>query len=240
MFRIRKRANAAARRRPFEHTCSAHVESADAGLHFNVALSYGWTIADGAEERVLHPDEVARTLLVEAVRTATERYPVLHVHEAQWSANECLSKKIITDDRLAVTGHVELSLSAATEAQARARYRARERVHLEEAERTARLEVLQERLATPGLGLAWWLDRHAPSEGTAHPKQWTRELIESYEELATALRRDRTDVETEEGALLRARVEEALALAEEPEAAERFAYYLGEYMTHVMGRPPRA
>lgn len=240
MFRRWRERVRAGQPRRFERTCSARVDSADTGLYFDALLLYGWTVADGAEDRILHPDEVARSLLVGAVRAATERYPVLHVQEAEWSANERLSKEITTDDRLSVRGRVRLSIPVATEAQARARFLARERAHLEEAEHTARLEVLRERLAAPGLGLVWWLDRHDSAQGTTNPKQWTRELVESYEEMAAALSRDRAAVETDEGALLRARVEEALALVEDPEAAKRFAYYLGDYMTRVMGRPPRA
>ncbi|NKZ00016.1 hypothetical protein [Nocardiopsis alborubida] len=239
MFRRWRERVRAGEARRFEHTCSARVDSADSGLYFDALLFYEWTVAVGAEERILHPDEVARSLLVGAVRAATERYPVLHVREAEWSANERLSKAIVTDDRLIVRGRVRLSVPVATEAQARARFLARERVHLEETEHTARLEVLRERLSAPGLGLVWWLDRHDPAWGTTNPKQWTRELIESYEELAAALRRDCAAVETDEGALLRARIEEALALAEDPGAAKRFASYLGDYLTHVVGRSPR-
>lgn len=240
MFRTSKRGNTASSRRTYGHTCSAQVASADTGLYFDAVLTYGWTLTDGAEDRVLHPDEVARSLLVGVVRSATERYPILHLHEAEWSANECLSQRIDIDDRLTVHGRVRLGVSAATEAQARARLRARERVYLEEAEHTARLEVLRERLLSDGLGLVWWLDRHEPKQGAHEPRQWVRELIKSYEEFAAALRRDRAAVETEEKALLRARVEEALTLAEEPEIAKRFAYYLEDYMDLVSGRPARA
>lgn len=236
MFRTRKRRQASSGRRAYEHSCSARVASADTGLFFDVFLTYGWTLTDGAGERTLHPDEVARSLLVGAVRAATERHSILHVHEAEWSANDHLSREIDTDDRLTVHGRVRLGISAATEAQARARFRARERVYSEEAERTARLEVLRERLMDRGLGLVWWLDRHEPEQGTADPKRWTRELIESYEEFAAALRRDRAAAETEEKALLRARVEEALTLVEDPEIAKRFAYYLEDYLSIVMGR----
>lgn len=238
MFRNRKR-GASASHRPLEHACSARVDSSDTGLYFDASLAYEWRITDGSEERILHPEAVARSLLVGTVRAATKHYPVLHVREAEWSANEHLSREITTDERLTVVGRAELSLSVSTEAHARARFRAREKVHSEEEERAARLAVLQERLLPRGQGLLWWLERHGPVPEGADPKQWTRSLLESYEELTAALRRDRNVSEAEEGALLRARVEEALALVEDSEAAKRFAYYLGDYMTHVMGRSPK-
>lgn len=239
MFRNWRERIRAGRALSFSRECSARGDSADAGLYFDAAFSYGWSTTEGAEERLLHPAQVARSLLVGVVRAATERYPVLHVQEAEWSANQHLSEEIRTDSRLSITGRVRLSVSVATEAQARTRFRAREQVYLKEAEQTARLEVLRERVSNRGLGLVWWLDQHDPAQGTTNPKQWTRDLIESYEELATALRRDRATTETEESALLRARVEETLAFVEDPDNAKRFAYYLGEYMTHVMGRSPR-
>ncbi|WP_306366082.1 hypothetical protein [Nocardiopsis sp. CC223A] len=68
--------------------------------------------------------------------------------------------------------------------------------------------------------------------------RWTRELIEGHRELVAALRRESAVAETQEGALLRARVEEALALVEDPETAARFARHLGDYIAHVPARPP--
>ncbi|MCY9784203.1 hypothetical protein KIK06_09890 [Nocardiopsis sp. EMB25] len=239
MFRSRKRRNTPSNNRTFDRTCSARVESADSGLYFDAHLSYGWTVTDGAEQRILHPDEVARSLLVGAVRAATAKHPVLHFQEAEWAANAELSDEIDDGGRITVSGRVRLGIPAATEARARARYRASEQVRLEEEEQTARLEVLRERVLSQGLGLVWWLDRHQGPEGGASPKQWVGELIDSYQELASALRRDLLSPETEERALLRARVEEALTLAEDPETAKRFAYYLEEYMSLVAGRRPQ-
>lgn len=236
MFRSRGQGGTSPDRRPLGRRCTARVDSADAGLYFEAALSYEWTLVERAEERILHPDEVARSLLVGTVRAATAEYPVLHVDEAEWAANRDLSREITADERITVRGHVCLGVPVEVEAQARARYRASEQVRLREVERTARLEVLQELLMSKGLGLVWWLERHEGPSADMGPKQWTRELIESYEGLAAALRRDHASTETEEDALLRSRVEEALALVEDPEVAGRFARHLGDYVARITGK----
>ncbi|MDE3723311.1 hypothetical protein PWG71_18110 [Nocardiopsis sp. N85] len=212
------------------------MDSADAGLYFEASLSYGWTLEEGAGP-ILHPDEVARSLLLGAVRAATAEHPVLHVDEAQSAANRELSREITTDDRITVVGHVRLGISADTEARARARHLAAERVRREEDERIMRLQVLRERVLSQDLGLVWWLERNGTSQGAAGPAQWTRELIESHGELVAALRREHAVTETREDALLRARVDEALALVADPETAARFARHLGDYIAHIPARP---
>lgn len=237
MFRRRKPSVPASEALPLDRVCTARVDSADAGLYFEASLSYGWTVEEGAG-RILHPDEVARSLLVGAVRAATAEYPVLHVDEAQNAANRELSREITTDDRITVSGHVSLDISAHTEALARARRLAAERVRLEETERIARLRVLREQVLSRDLGLMWWLERNGTPQGADSPLRWTREVIESHGALVSALRREHAAMETEEGALLRARVEEALALMEEPETAARFARHLGDYIAHIPGRSP--
>ncbi|MFL1431741.1 MULTISPECIES: hypothetical protein [unclassified Nocardiopsis] len=236
MFRSRKPTGPAPGRRPFDRACAARVDSADPGLYFEASLSYGWTLREGADP-ILHPDEVARSLLVGAVRTATAGYPVLHVGEARSAANRELSREITTDDRITVSGHVRLGITAETEARARARHFAAERVRLEEAERTVRLQILREQVLSQGLGLVWWLERNGTPQGVDSPQRWTRELIESHGELTAALRREQAVTGTEEGALLRARVEEALALVQDPETAGRLARHLGDYIACIPGRP---
>ncbi|MDT0329213.1 hypothetical protein [Nocardiopsis lambiniae] len=67
---------------------------------------------------------------------------------------------------------------------------------------------------------------------------WTREPIEDHRELVAVLRRESAVAETREGALLRARVEEALALVEDPETAARFARHLGDCIAHIPPGPP--
>ncbi|MEU0241879.1 hypothetical protein ABZ234_29705 [Nocardiopsis sp. NPDC006198] len=219
----------------FDRRCTARVGSADAGLYFDASITYGWTLTAGAQDRILHPDEVARSLLVGAVRAATIEHPALHVQEAEWAANGNLSQEITTDDRVTVRGRVSLGLTADTEARARTRFRVSESARLQETERTVRLEAFRERVLSQGLGLTWWLEQYGGPKGTESPRQWAQELVESYEEVAGALHRDRISVETEEGALLRGRIEETLALVKDPAIAKRFAYHLGDYITYVVG-----
>jgi hypothetical protein len=212
------------------------VPSADTGLYFDVTLSYGWSLTDQGEGRVLYPDEVARGLLVGALTPVTVAYPVLHVREAEWAANRALSDELDDRGRVRVSGRAHVAISAETEAWARARASARERVRVEQAEEVARLEVLRDTVLAPGLGLLWWFDRHGVPGGEADPEEWTRRLIRSYHELADALREDRLAAEPDGTVVLRARVEEALAAVKDPEVAERFAYHLEDYLRRVARR----
>lgn len=215
--------------------CLVRAPSADPGLYFDVTLTYRWRITDG-DRQVLHPDEVARSLLVGALGPATAAHPVLHFQEAGWAANRALSAELDDDGRIRVSGSAHVAVSTETEARARARASARERVRLEQAEHVARLEVLRETVLTRGLGLLWWLERHeAPGKGT-DPEEWTRRLIDSYRELAAVVREDRATAEPDGLTVLRTRVEEALAAVQDPEVAQRFAYHLEEYLTRVAGR----
>ncbi|WP_304455448.1 hypothetical protein [Nocardiopsis sp. YSL2] len=208
--------------------------SADPGLYFDVSLTYQWRITDG-DRQILHPDEVARSLLVGALGPVTAVHPVLHVQEAGWAANRALSAELDGDGRIRVAGSAHVAVSTETEARARARASARERVRLEQAEHVARLEVLRETVLTQGLGLLWWLDRHeAPGTGT-DPEEWTRRLIDSYRELAAVVREDRTTAEPDGLTVLRTRMEEALAAVKDPEVAQRFAYHLEDYLKRVTG-----
>lgn len=199
---------------------SIPVESADRGLCFEADFNYEWRIREDNQDRILNPDAVARSLLANAIREKVASHPVLHANEAEWAANRQLSKQIITDRRLLVTGQVRLRTPLAVEEEARTRADAANRVRLQEAAETARLEVLRDRLLSQGLGLVWWIDRYADSQFTSgDPKERATSVVEAFKTLTHALRQDSTRANSDDAALLRARMEELLTVFENPELA---------------------
>ncbi|MEU3140114.1 hypothetical protein ABZ645_12155 [Nocardiopsis alba] len=199
---------------------SISIESADRGLCFEANFNYQWRIREDNEGRVLNPDAVARSLLADAVREKVSAHPVLHTNEAEWAANHQLSKQIITDRRLLVTGQVRLRTLPAVEEEARARIAAANHARLQEAAETARLEVLRDRLLTQGLGLVWWIDRYADSQfASGDPGEKTASVVEAFKTLTHALRQDSAQANSDAAALLRARMEELLTVLENPELA---------------------
>ncbi|WP_143173410.1 hypothetical protein [Nocardiopsis flavescens] len=196
------------------------IESADRGLYFEAKFDYEWRIREENQDKILNPDAVARSLLADAVRGKVAAHPVLHTNEAEWAANRQLSKPIVTDERLLITGQVRLWTPPTVAEEARVRTAAANRVRLQEAAETARLDALRDRLFSQDLGLVWWIDRYADSQFTdGDPAEKTASAVRAFKTLTHALRQDSMRENPNDTALLRARMEELITVLENPKLA---------------------
>lgn len=205
------------------------LDSADRGLHFEATCTYSWEPADTDTAPLLYGDAAARTLLRDAAAATAIGHPVLRPADAEAAINAELSDGIRTEPRLVVRGTVTLRVSDEVLTAAHRRVRLTEEQHEKEVVETARLEALRERLLDRGLGLAWWIDRFADVQYVAgDPAARTTSVIQAYRTLADALRAESIDVQADDKSVIRARVEELLAVLEDPTTGKRAANLLEE------------
>jgi len=217
-FRRRRGGSGGAGRGGFPWSFPARFESADPGLYFDAEISYRWSLApDGEGAAPLHPDAVARSLLRNTAKTGVADYPLLDAADAEDAANRRLSEEI-RDGRLTVAGRVRLTVPPEAEHQARDRSAAAARLRTREAAETARIEVMRDRLLSPGMGLLWWLDRHADlssPDGTL--KERLESAIGAFQRLTDELRKETAEADPDEVVRLRARFDDLLSVFEDPE-----------------------
>ncbi len=199
---------------------------------------------DPDQQPVLHPHAVARSLLRHHCGRATSMVAALDLEDANDRANQALSHPITADSRLIVTGVAEVSLRAAARRLARRNLAAQRRLHDAEHAKTVHLEHLRQRLADRALGLAWWIDQHAETMwGTSQPGHTAADLVAAFDTVHTAMARRSLHFREDQTALVHARVDEILAVLEDPTVAPRAAAVLEQLVSifhDAQRRTPRA
>ena len=228
-----------AREFEFPHAFTTRLPSNDQGIDFHVRIGYDLT-PNGDQQPALHPHAVARTLLRHYCGRATSAAPALDLEDANDRANQALSQPITADARLSVTGVADVSLDAAARRLARRNQAAQQRLHDAEHAQTVHLEHLRRRLTDPGLGLAWWLDQHAATLwATSHPGHTAADLVAAFDALHTAVTRRPLDARLDQTTLVHARVDEILAILEDPTIAPRAAAVLEQLVSVLRDAQPQ-
>lgn len=217
----------------FPHAFTTRLPSGDQDIDFHARIRYELT-PDPDQQPALHPHAVARSLLRDHCASATTAVAALDLDEANDRANEALSRPITADPRLTVTGAAEVGLRASARRLARRNLAVQHRLHEAEYAQTVHLEHLRQRLTDPGLGLAWWIDQHAATLwATSRPGQSAADLVAAFDALHTAMARRSLHRRVDPATLVHARVDEILAVLEDPMIAPRAAEVLEQLVSVI-------
>lgn len=223
----------------FPHAFTTRLPSSDQGVNFHVRIGYKLTL-DPDQQPALHPHAVARSLLRHHCGRAVGAVAALDLEDANDRANQALSHPITADPRLTVVGVADVSLLAVARRLARRNAAAQQRLHDAEHAQTVHLQYLRQRLTDPGLGLAWWVDQHAATLwATSHPGHTAADLVAAFDTLHTALTRRSLDARPDQAILVHARVDEILAILEDPTIAPRAAAVLEQLVSVFRDAQPQ-
>ncbi|MFG3242155.1 hypothetical protein [Streptomyces sp. NPDC048157] len=210
---------------------TTRLRSADHGLLIEARFDYGWKPLTPPGVALLHGDAVARSILTDIAAASAADYPVLLVDAAEAAINRQLSHEICIDPRLSVSGHATLNVTEDTRLAATRRTVAAEHEHVREASLITRLENLRRLVLDQRLGLVWWIDRYADLQFAAgDPGAKMASVIRAFQLATDALCIDTAQNDPDDRTVIRARMEEILALLSDPQTTIRAADLLGHIL----------